>query len=42
MLDTILLVAAFILFLIAAVGFSPRGIQLGWIGLACWVATALT
>ena len=40
-LETVLLVAAVVCFIAAALGFSPRGINLGWLGLALWLVTAL-
>ena len=41
MIETILLVAAVVCFVAAALDFSPRDIQLGWLGLALWLVTAL-
>jgi hypothetical protein len=42
MLATILLVFAFVLFVIAAFGWTPKPpISLGWLGLACWVLSIL-
>ena len=41
MISTILTVLAFVLFLIAAfLNPSPR-VNLGWLGLACWVLSVL-
>jgi len=37
----ILLVAAFILLVCAAFGVGRPRVHLGWLGLACWVATAI-
>ncbi len=42
MIDTILIILAIICFVAATLGVSPRGINLGWLGLALWAATALT
>jgi hypothetical protein len=39
-LHLILLVAAFVLFVLAAAGI-PSRVGLGWAGLACWVATQI-
>lgn len=41
MLSTILLIAALVLFLCAAVGVAPRGVQLGWLAAACWVGSII-
>ncbi len=41
-LDSFLILIAIICFVVAALGISPRGINFGWIGLACWALTALT
>lgn len=38
---TVLLVLAFVLLLLAAFGVSSPRVNLGWLGLACWVATHL-
>ena len=40
-IDLILLIAAFILFVLAALGVSAGRVSLGWAGLACWVLTLL-
>lgn len=42
MLATILLVFAFVLLVIAALGYTPRpSVNLGWLGLALWVLSIL-
>lgn len=41
MLGTILLVFAFVLLLCAAFGVALPRVQLGWLGLACWVLSIL-
>ena len=38
-MNEILLIVAFICFVLAAVGIAPLGVQLGWVGLALWVLT---
>ena len=41
MIDTVLLILALICFIAAALGVNANRVQLGWLGLAFWVATAL-
>lgn len=41
MFSAILLIAALVLFVCAAFGVAPRGVSLGWLGLACWVGSLL-
>lgn len=41
-LDLVLLIAGFILLVLAGLNISARGLSLGWFGLACWILTAIT
>ena len=41
MLTTILLIAGFVCFILAAIGWPKTAVNLGWAGLACWILTAL-
>lgn len=41
MLDTVLLIAAAVCFVLAAFGAGVKNVQLGWLGLFFWVLTAL-
>lgn len=40
-LHLVLLVFAFVLFVLAAIGVGAPRVSLGWAGLACWVASIL-
>lgn len=40
-IDTILLIISFILLVLAAFRVAEQRVSLGWLGLACFVATAL-
>lgn len=40
-IDTILLVIAFVLLLLAAFGVAAPRVNLGWLGVACYVLTML-
>ncbi len=40
-IDLVLLIAAFILFVLASLNVNARGINLVAAGLACWVLTSL-
>jgi hypothetical protein len=40
-IDLILLIAAFICFVLAALNVNARGVNLVAVGLACWVLTTL-
>lgn len=41
-MDTILIIAAVLCFLLAAFGVGAPKVHLGWLGLALYVVTALT
>lgn len=41
MIGLILLIAAFVLFVLAALNVPSPKVSLGWAGLACWVAAEI-